>query len=282
MTVSGGWHGGAGDQVVGDVEQAADERLVAGDDLGAVGVRVGGRLLHHEAALGAGGHDHRVLHHLRLHQAEHLGAEVLAPVAPADPAAGDRAAAEVHALDPGPAHPDLVGRPRQRQLRDGGRIELEGERRTVAVVVGAHRRRDQGEEAPADAVVVEAGDGVERLADRRRQRGRRGGAAIGRTGGVEAGGEQLDEVARQAGVLGERRLDVRLAEGEADLAQVLGVGAQHRHLAGVEAGEQHETVEPVALDHALDETGERLLQSRPAGLVEHRPRRATRTPMSYR
>ena len=71
--------------VVGQVEQAADEGLVAGHDL--LGQRprgCAGGALHHEAALRPDRHDHRVLHHLRLHQAEHLGAEVLAPVRPAD------------------------------------------------------------------------------------------------------------------------------------------------------------------------------------------------------
>ena len=83
-----------GDQVVGDVEQPADERAVARDALGqqrlAVRAAVGRRPLDDEAALGADRHDDGVLHHLRLHQAEHLGAEVLAAVGPAQPAARDR------------------------------------------------------------------------------------------------------------------------------------------------------------------------------------------------
>jgi hypothetical protein len=60
---------------------------------------VGRQLLGIEAALGAGRHDHRVLDQLRLHQAEDLGAEIVAPVGPAQAAAGDRAAAQVDALD---------------------------------------------------------------------------------------------------------------------------------------------------------------------------------------
>ena len=75
--------------------------LVAGDALGlrAPRGRVGsGGCLTDEAALGADRDDHRVLDHLRLHQAEDLGAEVLAPVRPADAAARDLAAAQVDAL----------------------------------------------------------------------------------------------------------------------------------------------------------------------------------------
>src|SRR5690606_30514457 len=79
------------DQVVGDVEHAADEAAVAGDALGLDGIAVaaGRRPLDHEAALGADRHDDGVLDHLRLDQAQHLGAEVLAPVRPAQAATGD-------------------------------------------------------------------------------------------------------------------------------------------------------------------------------------------------
>ncbi len=70
----------ASDHVVGDVEQASHEPLVPVDPLCAHGVAIGRsdrRTLDDEPALGAGGHDHGVLHHLGLHQAEHLGTEVL-------------------------------------------------------------------------------------------------------------------------------------------------------------------------------------------------------------
>ena len=93
--------------------------------------------------------------------------------------------------------------------------------------------------------------------------------------GVEAGVEQLDEQrARAPACLASVASMYGWLNGEADLAQVLGVGAQHRHLAGVEAGEQHEAVEAVALDHALDETGERVADVGRPGVVEHAPRRA--------
>ncbi len=72
----------AADEVVGQVQQPAQEGLVAGDALLQERIAVGGRgrALDHEAALGAHGHDHRVLDHLRLHQSQHFRAEVLAPV----------------------------------------------------------------------------------------------------------------------------------------------------------------------------------------------------------
>ena len=89
--------------VVGDVQQALQEGLVAVDTLRQPGFAIGRvhRLLDHEPALGAHRHDHRVLDHLRLHQAQHLGAEILAPVRPAQPAARHLAAAQMDALDLG-------------------------------------------------------------------------------------------------------------------------------------------------------------------------------------
>ena len=103
-------HDHAVDEVVGDVEQRHDELAVGGLALGEPGVAVERRVgepLRVEAALGADRHDHRVLDLLRLDQAEHLGAEVLLPVAPAQAAAGHGAEPQVHALDAGRVHPDL-------------------------------------------------------------------------------------------------------------------------------------------------------------------------------
>ena len=114
-------------QVVGHVEQAADQDAVAGDafrlDRFAAGVRR--HLLGNEASLRADRHDHRVLHHLRLRKPQHLGAKVLAPVRPADAPARNGAATQVHALHPRRVDGDLVLRPRLGELRDLVRIELE-------------------------------------------------------------------------------------------------------------------------------------------------------------
>ncbi len=89
-----GWLDLVRHQVVGDVEQSSDEGLVAGNpfrlDRFAVAA---GKLLGHEAAFGSHRHDHGVLHHLRLDQPQHLGAEILAPIRPAQTAAGHRPAA---------------------------------------------------------------------------------------------------------------------------------------------------------------------------------------------
>ena len=68
--------------VVGEIEQPAQIVLVAGHTFLQEGlaIRGGGRALEHEPALRAHRHDDRILDHLRLHQTEHLGAEILRPV----------------------------------------------------------------------------------------------------------------------------------------------------------------------------------------------------------
>ena len=85
----------AADDVVCQIEQAAQKRPITGDDL--LLERLAATLhrwaLDHEAALRANRNDQRVLDHLRLHQAQDLGAEVLAPVRPAQATARHLAAA---------------------------------------------------------------------------------------------------------------------------------------------------------------------------------------------
>ena len=79
-------------QVVGHVQHGGDEGLVAGEHLGLVGLAVGRvrQVLADEPALGPGRDDDRVLDLLGLGQPEDLGAEVLPPVRPAQPATGHR------------------------------------------------------------------------------------------------------------------------------------------------------------------------------------------------
>ena len=274
------------DHVVGDVEEAGHELPVAGGHLRPqrLGVRDPLAPLHDEAALGTDGDDHRVLDHLGLHEPEHLGAEVLPAVAPAQPAAGHRPTPEVHALDAGRVHPDLEHRPGQRQVGDDLRVELEGEHRPGAgagVAVDARavgvrplRGQDQGEERAEDAVLVQAGHGVELRRDRVGEGPGVGGADgavavgdVGIDGRVEPGLEQPHERTDDRRVAGQRRLDVALAERQADLAQVLGVGAEHVDLAGREPARHHELVQPVALELAPEERGEGVAELVPGGAV---------------
>src|SRR6202012_3943706 len=113
---------------------------VAGQYLGLVRLAVArvGQPLADEAALGAGRDDDRVLDLLRLDQAEHLGAEVLEPVRPAQAAARDPAEAQVHRLQPGRVDEDLELGPRLDDPGYGAGVELEHQRgRAVYAGAGA-------------------------------------------------------------------------------------------------------------------------------------------------
>ena len=83
---------------------------------------------------------------------------------------------------------------------------------------------------------------------------RRSASAVGPAGDAGSKRAANKAVSRRLidGVAGQRRLDVLLAEREADLAQVAGVGAQDLDLAGSEAGEQHQPIEAVDLDRSVE------------------------------
>ena len=89
-------------QVVGNVQQATDERFIGLDTLGLEGlaIRHVRKAFSHETALGTDWHDHRVLDLLGFHQPENLGAIVLETVGPAQAPSGHLATTQMHALNP--------------------------------------------------------------------------------------------------------------------------------------------------------------------------------------
>ena len=258
--------------VVGHVQHARDERLVAGQHLGLVRLAVGrvGQPLAHEAALGAGRDDDRVLDLLRLDQAEHLGAEVLEPVRPAQPAARDPAEAQVHRLQPGRVDEDLELGPRLDDPGHGAGVELEHQRGravhpgagtggVLLVVVGPQGGVDQRQVGAEDPVGIQAGHLVELAAQFLGD----GLAALGRAlllVRIEPGLEQPDQQPGDGRVAAQDAPHVVLAEAHPALAQVLRVGAQQRHLAPGQARRQHQGVEPVVLGLAEPERGQRVLE----------------------
>ena len=191
-------------EIVGDRQQAGDEVHIG---LGAglehrVAAAARRQALGEEAALGADRHDHRVLHLLRLDQAEHFGAIVLCPVGPAQAAARDGAEAQMHAFDLGPIDIDLTPRPRLGQSVDGARIELDRQRAVARIcfgreMVGAQRRFDQVEIAADDRVVVDVRHLVQRIPDLRLEV-LGGDVGLGLPGRVETGDEQGEQRARQS------------------------------------------------------------------------------------
>ena len=243
----------AADQVVGDVEQPAQEGLVAGDAFFEERLALRRRPLHHEAALGADRDDHHVLHHLRLHQAEDLGAEVFHAVRPAQAAARHAPAAQVHAFDARRIDPDLEHRARLGQPRHALRVELERHVRLVQEIVGPRRGLDHREEAPQDAVLVQVLHFIERRGD-----------LIGQLRCVtftpKTGEEQAHQQRGDARVHGERLLDVGEAEGRGALPQVARVGAQHADLARRESRREHQAIEVVGFDRAGKHAEERVVE----------------------
>jgi len=100
------------DEVIGEVEEAAHHDFIALDPLFLEFLAADGRPLEDKASFGAYGHRGGVPLHLRLHQAEHLGAEFLAPVGPAYAATGDAPTPEVDGFETWAVDEDLATRSR--------------------------------------------------------------------------------------------------------------------------------------------------------------------------
>jgi hypothetical protein len=71
--------------------------------------------------------------------------------------------------------------------------------------------------------------------------------------------EQLEQVARHAGVAIERICEITQPERRAELAQVGGIGPQDGRLAPVGAARHHQPVEAVVVGQALEDGQKRLL-----------------------
>ena len=264
-----------GADIVGDVEQAGDEQSVGGDAFRLHHV-AGCALRHqlgHEAAFGADRHDHRVLDLLRLHQAEHLGAEILRPVRPADAAARHLAEAQVHAFHARRIDEDLVERARQRQAGKLAALELDRDDRLRLAVfvgleeIGADRRLHGVDELAQDAVLVQALDRLQGLFDLVVERRLFHVAAVRRRRArIEAGVEQFDDIAGDAGMLRQRRPHVVLRIGHADLAQEARQRADQRHVAPAERTGQRERVIAVVLGGAAHHHQEGGFQPRLVGV----------------
>ena len=180
------------------------------------------------------------------------------PLGPADAAARDVAHAQMHALDPRAVDEDLELRPRQRQVRDLRRVELEGQ---VALRLARSRPPDRSWCAALRARRSERRAGCGPRRDSRPRRGRadwpisvsrrraraplrRRAPAPGRSGARTAG----TGCARCAVLAAERALHVRLAERHAGLQQVAAVGPQHHDLRVPELGGEQQAVEAVVLE----------------------------------
>ena len=249
------------DEVVGEIEQAADEGAVAGFARFHEGVAVGRRVFDDEAAFGADRHDDGVFHHLRFDQPQHFGAEIGVAIRPAQAAARHFAAAQVHAFHFGRIDPDFVERFGFGEAGDVACGEFEGEavfRLTVGVFLVVVSAQQGGEEVkiPAQDGFVfgalyllqtvlqfaECGGGVARLRPH-----------FGVEGGDERGG------GIRVGV--ERGADLFVVVGRARLHHVFAQRAQHGDFADVERGCEQERVQAVAVCSVRPDAAEGVSQA---------------------
>ena len=153
--------------VVGDVEQRRDEQLVGGDALGldrlaasrAFGISFGTK-----PPLAPTGTITAFLTCCAFTRPRISVRKSCGRSRPADAAARDLAEAHVHAFDARRIDENLVERPRQRQVGQLAAVELDRDQRLRLAVcaelieIGADRRLHGIDEAPEDAVFVEAVD----------------------------------------------------------------------------------------------------------------------------
>ena len=258
--------------IVRDRKQGADIQLVAFLALGEPCLTVNGGIgqaLGIEAALCARGHDDRVLHLLRLHQAKHFGAEIVAPVRPADTATRHGAGTQVHAFHAARIDEDLAPRHGLRQAWHGRGIELEGQclAGRGGKGVGAQHGTDGGPVQAQDAIVVDRAHFAKAGADLVVQRLRRLVPVAGGAGIVQ-GAEQVDQAARHLGCAGKGIHHGVDGEGDVGLAQVAIEGAQPVRLGRDEAGIDDEAVEHVVFGALVQHARDRVLDIvRPAQQV---------------
>ena len=233
--------------VVGDVEQTADELRVAHLALRQQifsGAAVD-RVLDDETAFGTHRHDHRVLDLLGFDQAEHLGAEVVAPVTPAQPAAGHIAEPQVHTRGVRREHEDFVLGPRLGHPGDGAWVEFERQpplKRAVLVhleSVGAQNRRHNPDDLPQDPVVVQARDLVQLRADGFVE-GQRVPHSIHIAVRVVPGLEQFDQQGHDVRVPDQRFGERAVAERRADLPGIVHPRLHIGGLAPRQPGARHQ------------------------------------------
>ena len=165
------------DQVVGEVEHAANQGRVAGNSFCKEGVTVARwrQALANEAALGAERDDNGVFDHLRLDESQHFGAEVFLAIGPAQTTTGDGRATQVNAFHTHAVDENFVKRHgfwQEGQLLGGNLERQVGFSLAVSTIlpgIGAQCGVDGGAETIENAVVVDVGNlrqfGVELFAD---------------------------------------------------------------------------------------------------------------------
>ena len=254
------------DDIVGDRQQRADEDAIAFGALGEPRLAVergAGEVLGIEAALGAGRDDDCILDQLGLHQPENFGAEIIAPVGPAKPAARDRTTAQMNALDARGINPDFAIGNGRGQAGDLPGIDLESDRfgGCRGEGVGAKGRADHRSHQAQDAVVVDAADILECIVERGREPP---GLLV--TLCLERRIMEREEQSHQRAGRS-RRASECIDDGDQrvshpDLARVAEPGAKPDHRARGQTGADDQLVEGVIFRRAEQHRGDRFLDHR--------------------
>ena len=237
--------------------------MIAGDHLGLLRLALGRQALDHESALRPDGDDHGVLDVLRLHESQHFGAEILAPIRPANAAAGDETHAQMHPFHARREDEDLEHGLGQGQLAQLLALDLEGQvflelaAGAALVGIGAHRRRQGIPQRAQYPVLIRERHRLERSLQTPIEP--RQGALPGRRHKrrVEAGLEQVGQEARDGRVVHQHLCNVSLAEGQAGLQQVAAIGAHDDHHAPRNASRQGQLIEAVVVHAPGPNRGER-------------------------
>ena len=217
-----------------------------------------GELLGVEAALRTGRNDNGVLDQLSLHQAKDLGAEIVAPVGPAQAATSDRAAAQVDALDARAVDPDFAIGDRRGEAGHLLAVDLEGQcfagRKRKGI--GAQRRADHRPHQPEDSIVVDTADILECFVERSRGGGDgRGAPLVGRR--VVRRRKEPDQRGGCVRRHSERIDHRRNPEGDPRLPQIAEPCAKPHDRARLQSGEQHQLVECVVFGLPAKNIGDR-------------------------
>ena len=266
-------HHGVVDDVVGEIQQTADEGLVGlapGFEDFLAGA-VSGKGLGIETALRTDRHDDGILHLLRLHQAQHLGAEIVAPVRPAQAAAGDRSEAQVHAFNIRRPDEDFAIGLGQGQFFQQFAGDLDRDARLeLSVLAGLIEVRPQRgfhqvEDAAQGPVMIQAGDIIERLAQLFGSVPDRVGTflLVLCEGRIELDLGQVKQALGNVRVGGKRLFLDRLGRIQPGLLAIAGAGAQEGRLTPGHADLDNQAVEAVILGPALGHGQQRIFEVRP-------------------
>ena len=242
---------------IDEVEQAPDERLVGDPHRFRVGPLR--RTAEHEPALRPGGHDQRVLQHLGAHQVEHLGPQVLGPVAVADAAAGHRPGPQVDALDRRAVDEDLA-------------VRAPGRARRARPRSRAPRRADPPAARPGwcgwwprPCRPGRGGCGRGRGARpcRRPPPARRAARSGSPSPPPKRARNSSTSGAGDVGVLHEHLVDVAGRVAGVDLAPVAAVGPEDRHVGPRHPGRGDQPVQGIGVGPPLPERDQRVGHAAP-------------------